>query len=594
MRRGAVDTQQRELEEIKQAYLGKPKEKKKLTKAADKFKFMFDWEPVRLLVAVHRCHALCAPDLSTSQDQDTSRGVGPVAPGAHGAPALLFGRGMLAGVDRSVQRSEQPKSAGASVAARREERFERPAERPTRQAASSWRDKPLGEMTEREWRLFREEHNIAFKGGKLPLPFRTWEESSLPEQLVKAVQRVGYAQPSPIQMAAIPIGLSGRDVIGVAQTGSGKTCAFVLPMLAYIMRLPPMRGNEELESRGPYSLILSPTRELAQQIEEETVKFAHFLEYRCVSLVGGQDIEQQGFKLRQGCEVLIGTPGRVDDCLQRRYTVLLQCNFVVLDEADRMIDYGFEPQVVKVLDAMPSSNLKPVDLEEGAELTGGAKVYRTTFMFSATMPTAVERLARTYMRQPAVVTIGAAGKAASEIQQLVVLLRSPDEKAAQLEKWLARHAETQVIVFVNSHKVCDFVAKALERLGKSISILHGGKTQDAREAAIDAFRNKRTSILLATDVAGRGIDVPDVGLVVNYQLPATIEAYTHRIGRTGRAGRKGVAVSLATNDDAGLFFDLRNFLQDSGNVVPPELAAHPASRKKSDKGGDKFGRNIEM
>ena len=233
-----------------------------------------------------------------------------------------------------------------------------------------------------------------------------------------------------------------------------------------------------------------------------------------------------------------------------------------------------------------------MDLEEGAELTGGAKVYRTTFMFSATMPTAVERLARTYMRQPAVVTIGAAGKAASEIQQLVVLLRSPDEKAAQLEKWLARHAETQVIVFVNSHKVCDFVAKALERLGKSISILHGGKTQDAREAAIDAFRNKRTSILLATDVAGRGIDVPDVGLVVNYQLPATIEAYTHRIGRTGRAGRKGVAVSLATNDDAGLFFDLRNFLQDSGNAVPPELAAHPASRKRYEK-GDKFGRNIE-
>jgi ATP-dependent RNA helicase DDX23/PRP28 len=166
---------------------------------------------------------------------------------------------------------------------------------------------------------------------------------------------------------------------------------------------------------------------------------------------------------------------------------------------------------------------------------------------------------------------------------VVVLLRSTGEKVAQLEVWLVRRAET--IVFGHSHKFCDFVAKA-------ISILHGGKTQDAREAAIDAFRNKRTSILLATDVAGRGIDVPDVGLVVNYQLPATIEAYTHRIGRTGRAGRKGVAVSLATGDDAGLFFDLRNFLQDSGNTVPPELAAHPASRKKYEK-GDKFGRNIE-
>ena len=515
------------------------------------------------------------------------------APGSHGAPALLFGRGMLAGVDRSVQRSEQPQSANALAAARREERFERPAERQTKQMASTWREKSLEEMTDRDWRIFREEHNISFKGGKLPLPFRSWEESALPEQLLRAVNRVGYTSPSPIQMASIPIGLSGRDVIGVAQTGSGKTCAFVLPMLAYIMRLPPMRGNEEIEARGPYSLILSPTRELAQQIEEETVKFAHFLEYRCVSLVGGQDIEQQAFKLRQGCEVLIGTPGRVDDCLQRRYTVLLQCNFVVLDEADRMIDYGFEPQVVKVLDAMPSTNLKPVDLEEGANPDdAGGKVYRTTFMFSATMPPAVERLARTYMRQPAVVSIGTAGKAASEIQQIVLMLRGDEEKAAQLEKWLARHAETQVIVFVNSHKVCDFVARTLERLGKVCSILHGGKTQDAREAAIDAFRNKRTSILLATDVAGRGIDVPDVGLVINYQLPSNIESYTHRIGRTGRAGRKGTAVSFATNNDADLFFDLKNLLQDSGNAVPPELLAHAASRKKPEK-DKQFGRNIE-
>lgn len=167
-----------------------------------------------------------------------------------------------------------------------------------------------------------------------------------------------------------------------------------------------------------------------------------------------------------------------------------------------------------------------------------------------------------------------------------------DDKPAALEREMARAGDTQVIVFVNNHKVCDYIGKVMERLGKTTCVLHGGKTQDAREYAIEGYRAKRYQVLIATDVAGRGIDVPDVGLVINYQMPASIEPYTHRIGRTGRAGKKGVATSFVTNEDADLFFDLKQLLQDSGNEVPPELAAHPASRKRPAKGPD-FGRDID-
>jgi ATP-dependent RNA helicase DDX23/PRP28 len=568
-------------------------------KPADKFKFMFDWEP----------------------EQDTSRDLNPLYAAPHEA-ALQFGRGLRAGVDRKEAKtaaaaaeaaalarsraavaaadggdaatgpSREERAAAAeaerralAVSLAKEDRYEKAR---ATAAQPHWSSKALEEMSERDWRIFREDHAIAVKGGKVPFPFRTWAEAPLPEPILRAVEKVGYVKPSPIQMAAIPIGVAQRDVIGIAETGSGKTCAFVLPMLAYIMRLPVMAGREDIEALGPYAVVLSPTRELAQQTEEECGKFAQYLDYRVVSVVGGQSIEEQGFKLRKGCEIMIGTPGRIIDCLERRYTVLHQCNFVVLDEADRMIDYGFEPQVIGVMDAMPSSNLKPANEEEELEAD---KIYRTTFMFSATMPAVVERLARKYMRNPAMVTIGSAGKAADLIQQNVIMMRNEDRGAA-LEQALRAAGDTQVIVFVNTHKTCDYIGKITERLGKPTCVLHGGKTQDVREYSIDGFRNKKYQVLIATDVAGRGIDVPDVGLVVNYQMPSTIEAYTHRIGRTGRAGKKGVATSFLTLEDRDIFYDLKALLTESGNAVPPELARHEASRKKPQKGPD-FGRNIE-
>lgn len=254
---------------------------------------------------------------------------------------------------------------------------------------------------------------------------------------------------------------------------------------------------------------------------------AQFTDYRIVSVVGGQSIEEQGFKLRKGCEIVIATPGRLGDCLEKSYAVLNQCNYVVLDEADRMIDMGFEPQVMAVLDAMPSSNLKPEDESVGLD---SDKVYRTTYMFSATMPTSVERLARKYLRRPVVVNIGSAGRATDNVTQRVLMVKD-NEKPNLLDNELRHVDDKRVIVFVNTKKQCDAVQRHLEPQSYRCAVLHGGKDQNQREASLAGFREEKYNVLIATDVAGRGIDVPDVALVINYDMPATVEAYTHRIGR---------------------------------------------------------------
>ncbi|KAJ6295091.1 hypothetical protein OIU76_023065, partial [Salix suchowensis] len=285
-----------------------------------------------------------------------------------------------------------------------------------------WSEKRLEEMIERDWRIFREDFNISCKGSKIPRPMRSWAESKLTSELLKAVERVG---------------------------------------------LPPM--SEENEAEGPYAVVMAPTREFTQQIEDETVKFAHYLGIKVVSIVGGQSIEEKGFRIRQGCE----------------------CNYVVFDEADRTIDMGFEPQVVGVLDAMPSSNLKPENEDEELD---AKKIYRTTYMFSATMPPAVERLARKYLRNPVVVTIGTAGKATDLISQHVIMTKE-SEKSSRLHRLL--------------DELGDKTAINLDKNGYRVTTLHGGKSQEQREISLEGFRTKRYNDLVATDVAGRGIDIPD-------------------------------------------------------------------------------------
>ncbi|CAI5475034.1 unnamed protein product, partial [Closterium sp. Yama58-4] len=564
-------------------YLGLRKPKKRVIKPSEKFRFSFDWE----------------------NTEDTSRDLNPLYQNPHEAQ-LLFGRGFRAGVDRREQKKLAAKNEADMRAAIREKEGveERPedaeAQQKREEAANAydtfdmrvdrhWSEKKLSEMTERDWRIFREDFNIAYKGSKVPRPMRNWEESGLSPELLRAVKEIGYTKPSPIQMAALPIGLQQRDVIGIAETGSGKTCAFVLPMLTYISKLPPM--TEANEAEGPYAVVMAPTRELAQQIEEETVKFAQFMNLRVVSIVGGQSIEEQGFKLRQGCEIVIATPGRLLDCLERRYAVLNQCNYVVLDEADRMIDMGFEPQVTGVLEAMNTSFLKPDS--EDAELDA-SRIYRVTYMFSATMPPSVERLARKYLRNPVVVTIGTAGKATDLITQNVFMVKD-SEKISRLQRILEGVGEDRtVIVFVNTKKTADGVAKQIDRMGFNVTTLHGGKTQEQREVSLEGFRTKKFNVLVATDVAGRGIDIPDVAHVINFDMPGNIEMYTHRIGRTGRAGKTGVATTFLTLHDSDLFYDLKQMLTQSGCAVPPELARHEAAKFKPGSIPDRPRRNEQL
>ncbi|KAG9206249.1 mRNA splicing protein prp28 [Epicoccum nigrum] len=454
-----------------------------------------------------------------------------------------------------------------------------------------WTEKKLEHMRERDWRIFKEDFNIATKGGAIPNPMRNWNESGLPDEIMRIVEYVGYNEPSAIQRAAIPIALQRRDLIGVAVTGSGKTAAFILPLLVYINELPPL--DHFTKNDGPYALILAPTRELAQQIEVEAKKFATPLGFRTAVIVGGHSIEEQAFQMREGCEIVIATPGRLVDCIERRVLVLSQCAYVIMDEADRMIDMGFEEPVNKILDALPVSNEKPDN--ELAEDPDAMKrgMYRQTMMYTATMPTAVERIARKYLRRPAIVTIGNAGEAVETVEQRVEYINGEDKRKKRLAEILnSNKFAPPIIVFVNIKRNCDAIARDIKHMGFSAVTLHGSKTQEQREAALQSLRDGRTDVLVATDLAGRGIDVPDVSLVVNFNMANSIESYTHRIGRTGRAGKSGVAITFWGNEDTEVLYDLKQMLTKSQiSKVPEDLRRHEGAQQKGKK-KDAGGKNV--
>ena len=520
------------------------------------------------------------------------------------AETNFFGRGKLGGFTDDMS-EEQVRKYAASLAERDPEAGPQRAaqilemERRRREEGGRngidihWSAKPLERMRERDWRIFKEDFNIATKGGNIPNPMRSWKESGLPSRLLDIVDQVGYAEPSAVQRAAIPVALQSRDLIGVAVTGSGKTAAFLLPLLVYISELPEL--NEFTKNDGPYAIILAPTRELAQQIEIEAKKFATPLGFKCVSLVGGHSIEEQSYNMRDGAEIIIATPGRLVDCIERRVLVLSQCCYIIMDEADRMIDLGFEEPVNKILDALPASNEKP-DTDDAenplamARHLGGKDRYRQTMMYTATMPSAVERIARKYLRRPAIVTIGNVGEAVDTVEQRVEFIQGEDKRKKRLADILHSHEfKPPIIVFVNIKRNCDAIARDIQRQGFSAVTLHGSKTQDQREAALLSVRNGQTQILVATDLAGRGIDVPDVSLVINFNMATNIESYTHRIGRTGRAGKQGVAITFLGGEDSDVMYDLKQMISKSSlSRVPEELRKHEAAQQKSTRGRGKI------
>ncbi|KAI9671533.1 MAG: mRNA splicing protein prp28 [Caeruleum heppii] len=565
---------------IRQRYMGADQNmstfsaKKKRKRTTEK-KFNFEW----------------------NAEEDTSPDYNPLY--AARAEANFYGRGRLGGFAegedgaRNYARALEQQDADAGTS-RAREMLEMERRRKDDNGRTSldkhWSDKKLEHMRERDWRIFKEDFNISTKGGAIPNPMRSWTESGLPKRLLDVVDQVGYTDPSPVQRAAIPIALQSRDLIGVAVTGSGKTAAFLLPLLVYISELPAL--TEFTKNDGPYAIILAPTRELAQQIEIEARKFATPLGFTCVSIVGGHALEEQAYAMRDGAEIVIATPGRLVDCIERRVLVLGQCCYIIMDEADRMIDLGFEEPVNKILDALPVANEKP-DSEEAEDAAlmskplGGKDRYRQTMMYTATMPSAVERIARKYLRRPAIVTIGNVGEAVETVEQRVEFVAGEDKRKKRLMEILSsREFQPPIIVFVNIKRNCDAVARDIRHSGFSAVTLHGSKTQEQREAALGSVRSGSTEVLVATDLAGRGIDVQDVSLVVNFNMANNIESYTHRVGRTGRAGKSGVAITFLGNEDSDVMYDLKQMLSKSSiSRVPEELRKHEAAQQKSQRGG---------
>jgi ATP-dependent RNA helicase RhlE len=336
--------------------------------------------------------------------------------------------------------------------------------------------------------------------------------------LLKATQTAGFDHPKPVQVEAIPAHLAGRDVLAVAQTGSGKTAAFSLPILTKIIALGTKRMPKTARA-----LILAPTRELAVQIEDTIRILAKGLHVSTALVLGGVSRYSQVKKMAPGVDILIATPGRLTDLVREHEIVLSETRWLVLDEADRMLDMGFINDVRRISKATHKD--------------------RQTALFSATMPPEIESLARGIMKDPVHVEVAPQGTTAAEIKQGVVMARLK-QKRQVLSAMLADEAMKSVIVFSRTKHGADRVVRDLERDGFNAAVIHGNKSQNARQKALNGFRDGSVRILVATDIAARGIDVPGISHVVNFDLPDEAESYVHRIGRTGRNGADGVAITL--------------------------------------------------
>jgi ATP-dependent RNA helicase RhlE len=351
----------------------------------------------------------------------------------------------------------------------------------------------------------------------------------LSNPVLEGVKAMGYVEPTPIQLRAIPLIMSGRDVIGSAQTGTGKTAAFALPILSQLGPHGP----------GPRVLILEPTRELAAQVETAFRDFARFTDLRAAVVYGGVGYGAQMDALRQGVDVLIATPGRLLDHMGRGTCRLDQVKFLVLDEADRMLDMGFLPDVRRIVDKCPRQ--------------------RHTSLFSATIPVQIETLIQWAMKNPETIEIGARRSPAETVKHVIYPV-AEDQKSDLLRELLERVHYESVIVFCRTKHRADRIAGLLKRNNHAVAVLHSNRTQREREDALKGFRNGRFELLVATDIAARGLDIADVSHVINYDVPQHPEDYIHRIGRTGRAENTGDAFTLMVAEDAQHVHAIERFI----------------------------------
>ncbi|KAI9779038.1 MAG: pre-mRNA processing RNA-helicase [Peltula sp. TS41687] len=411
----------------------------------------------------------------------------------------------------------------------------------------------LAMMTEEEVADLRLElDGIKVRGVDVPKPVQKWSQCGLGVQALNVIQKLGYERPTSIQAQAIPAIMSGRDVIGVAKTGSGKTIAFLLPMFRHIKDQKPLESLD-----GPVGLIMTPTRELATQIHKECKPFLKALNLRAVCAYGGAPIKDQIADLKRGAEIIVCTPGRMIDLLAAnsgRVTNLRRVTYIVLDEADRMFDMGFEPQVMKII-----GNIRP---------------NKQTVLFSATFPRQMEALARKTLHKPVEIIVGGRSVVAPEITQIVEV-RSEDSKFLRLLELLGdlydKDEDARTLIFVDRQESADGLLRELMRKGYPCMSIHGGKDQVDRDSTIDDFKAGVVPILIATSVAARGLDVKQLKLVVNYDAPNHLEDYVHRAGRTGRAGNTGTAVTFLTEDQERYSVDIAKALKQSGQPVPEQV-----------------------
>lgn len=366
----------------------------------------------------------------------------------------------------------------------------------------------------------------------------TFKDLKLAEPLLMALESIGYKQPTPIQEQAIPPILDGRDIFGCAQTGTGKTGAFSLPLLQLLQNKKTVRATK--------ALILAPTRELALQISDNIRAYNKYLNVSCVTVFGGVSQVNQEKALRNGADVIVATPGRLLDLMQQGIVRLDKIEYFVLDEADRMLDMGFVNDIKKVIQKLP--------------------LQRQTLFFSATAAPDIMKLAGTLLKNPVKISVSPVSSTTDLVEQSIYYV-SKENKRALLKHVLNTGVVEHALVFTRTKRGADRVAKELNKSGISSEAIHGGKTQGARERALKGFKDRRVKVLVATDIASRGIDIEKLSHVINYEIPEQAETYVHRIGRTGRAGASGVALSFCTQEELSYMKDISKLIKQQIAVV---------------------------
>ena len=370
--------------------------------------------------------------------------------------------------------------------------------------------------------------------GDVVPPVIGFDELGLHPNILSAIEEAGYTTPTPIQRDAIPLAMNGRDLMGLAQTGTGKTAAFTLPIIDRLIDGP----------RRTRALILTPTRELCVQVEESFRKYAKNADIAVVAVYGGVPLDPQEKKLRAGVDVVVATPGRLIDHLERQNVVFDDLEVLVLDEADRMLDMGFAPQINRIVGDVPK--------------------YRQTLLFSATMPPEVEALARKYLRKPVVVQVGVRSAAASTVTHAVYPVPR-EKKNALLVQLLTGKVHESVLIFSRTKHGADRIVRDLEKAGVTATAMHADKTQAQRTRALQDFKDGKISVLVATDIAQRGLDISGITHVINYDVPTQAEDYVHRIGRTGRAAKEGDAYTFMAPDEIAM---VRTIERVIGQPIP--------------------------